>query len=101
MNNLNIYHVGKLSVDTENQRVSVGKKIVHLTGREYRILECLVKHVGTVIPRKKLFEDIWGNLDTFSNVIDVHVKNLRKKIEAKNSIIIETIRGIGYRLKEV
>jgi DNA-binding response OmpR family regulator len=95
------YHAGKLILDTDSNRVSLGPKIIHLTEREYKILEYLMRHLNTVIPRKKLLQDLWGNsFETFSNVIDVHIKNLRKKIEARNSAMIETVRGVGYKLRE-
>ncbi len=95
-----IIQAGKLKLDTEQCKAAVGKKIVHLTSREYALLEYLMMHVNMVIPRKRMLQDIWGNsFQSFSNVIDVHIKNLRKKIESRNSAIIETVRGVGYRLK--
>ena len=72
-----------------------------LTLKEFSILEYLMRHPNEVVNREDLLSHLWDyNYDSFSNVVDVHVKNLRKKLDTKNSpSILETVRGVGYRLR--
>ncbi|HQJ83751.1 MAG TPA: winged helix-turn-helix domain-containing protein, partial [Candidatus Paceibacterota bacterium] len=73
---------------------------IKLTVKEFAILEYLMRNPNQVISRSQILDHLWGSdFDSFSNVIDVHVKNLRKKISnGSRRRIIETIRGIGYRI---
>lgn len=73
---------------------------LELTAKEFAVLEYLAHHSGQVITRTMLMEHIWGNdFDTFSNVIDVYIRNLRRKIGKHTSeALIKTIRGKGYIL---
>ena len=69
-----------------------------MTRREYDLLHYLVQRAGNVVPREDLLTDVWGDgADVTSNVVDVVVRSLRKKL-AERANIIETISGIGYRL---
>lgn len=72
-----------------------------LTLKEFSLLEYLLRHPNEVINREELLSHLWDfNYDSFSNVVDVHVKNLRKKLDQGNSpSILETVRGVGYRLR--
>ena len=72
-----------------------------LTLKEFALLEYLMRHPNEVVNREELISHLWDfNYDSFSNVVDVHVKNLRKKLDKRNSpSILETIRGVGYRLR--
>ena len=80
--------------------VADGKKDIYLTRREFAILEHLVAHSGKVVDRNKIRKIIWGmSANTFSNVIDVHLKNIRKKLNNSKTKIIETVRGRGYRIR--
>lgn len=90
-----------LTLDTVRRKVWVNKKEVELTTKEFAILELLMLHPGQVFDREQLTNRLWDfNFDSFSNVIDVHIKNLRKKLgDGKSQSVIETVRGIGYSLK--
>lgn len=71
-----------------------------LTLKEFSLLEYLMRHPNEVVNREELLSHLWDfNYDSFSNVVDVHVKNLRKKLDQGNSpSILQTVRGVGYRL---
>ena len=73
-----------------------------LTLKEFRLLEYLMRHPNEVVEREQILSHVWDfNFDSFSNVVDVHIKNLRKKLNHNNhdEKILETVRGIGYRIK--
>ena len=90
-----------LTLDTRSQRVAIKDKELTLTLREYGLLEYLLRNRGMVLTRDDLLEHVWDrNHDTLSNVVDVHMKNLRSKLPKKYAILIETVRGKGYRLAE-
>lgn len=92
---------GNLLLNTATREVSRGGKNVALTLKEFSVLEYLLKNKGRVVNREELVDHVWDfNYDGFSNVVDVHIKNLRNKIDADNNEkILETVRGVGYRLK--
>ena len=73
---------------------------IDLTPKEFAILELLVRNPGHVLTREMLADHVWGyDFDAESNVIDVHVRNLRRKVDdAFPTKLIETVRGVGYRL---
>ncbi len=73
-----------------------GKKAV-LTVKEFALLEHLMRHPNQIVTRDQILEHLWGfDFNSFSNIIDVHIKNLRKKLTVKK--ILETVRGVGYRI---
>jgi DNA-binding response OmpR family regulator len=94
--------ISNLQIDTASHIVRRDGKDLNLTSKEFAILEFLLYNQNHVVSRMSIAEHIWGdNLDLFTmtNFVDVHIKNLRKKIsDAKN--IIKTVRGVGYMLKE-
>jgi DNA-binding response OmpR family regulator len=92
--------VGSISIDTAKHEVKVGGHTLELTRKEYAILECLAGRADEVVSREDLLAKLWDyNFDPFSNVLDVHVKNIRKKLhEANVEDVLETVRGVGYRL---
>jgi len=89
-------------VDLNNRTVAFQSKVISLTKKEFDILQYLVINKNRVITRVQLTEHIWDNAleaDYDSNYVDVHIKNLRKKLSAHQEVDwIETVRGIGYRL---
>ena len=93
---------GGLSVDTVRREVRVGEKEVDLTALEFDLLATQVASPGAVFSRDRLLEKVWGG-DYFGSdhVIDVHIANLRKKIEADPSDprYVQTVRGVGYRFR--
>jgi len=90
-----------LVLNVSTRKVFRGQREVHLTLKEFAILEYLVRQPNQVLNREQIISHVWDfAFDSFSNLVDVHIKNLRKKLEKKNDEkILETIRGIGYRIK--
>jgi two-component system, OmpR family, response regulator len=93
--------VSDLQIDLLTRQVKRGDAVVELLPREYRLLEYLVRHAGHLVTRTMLFEEVWGyHYDPQTNVIDVHVGKLRRKLEeVGRSQIIHTVRGSGYVLR--
>lgn len=92
---------GDIELDPVGHMVKQEGKEVPLTLKEFRLLEYFMRHPNEVINREDLLTHLWDfNYEAFSNVVDVHIKNLRQKLDKKNAeSILETIRGIGYRLR--
>lgn len=95
-----ILSVGPLRMDLGSRRVSVAENAVHLTSLEFKLLYLLATNAGRVLERETLFERVWGYDDEFnSNSLEVFVYRLRSKLEKASGIkLIETVRGVGYRL---
>lgn len=93
--------VGELTLTPSTQDVYIGKKKIDLTLKEFRILEFFMAHPNQVLTRQEIIDHLWdNNFNPFSRVMDVHINNLRNKLEIhKYGPILETIRGVGYRLK--
>lgn len=91
---------GPLSVDTNAKTVSMGDRVVELTAYEYKVLEYLLMNSSKVISKTELTEHIYDqDFDRDSNVIEVFVGRLRKKLDSgSDTKLIETVRGQGYRL---
>jgi two-component system OmpR family response regulator len=94
--------VGDLELDPGRRRVRRGQVEITLTPREFAILELLMRNAGQVVTRTRLLENAWDiNADHSSNVIDQYLAYLRKKIDKPfGRSDIETVRGVGYRLRE-
>ncbi len=96
--------IGGVEIDTEAKVMRYKGTLVDLTAKEYAIIEFLFYNANRVVSRLSIAEHIWGdNLDLFTmtNFVDVHIKNIRKKLKnAGAGKIIHTIRGIGYIVKE-
>ena len=91
---------GDISINTTTRIVTFKNKIVSLTLKEFMVLEYLMSNLGKVITRDDLYSHAWDFADSsFSNTVDVHIKNLRKKIH-DNGKIIQTIRGVGYKMED-
>lgn len=92
--------IGSLVLNPVTRKVLKAGKEVKLTLKEFRLLEYLMRHPNQVINREQILDNLWDfNFDSFSNVVDVHMKNLRKKIGADDGRTLETVRGVGYRIK--
>lgn len=90
---------GSIMLDRKTHTVTIYDSQVPLTLKEFMLLEYFLRNPYKVIPRDELLEHAWDfNFSSFSNVVDVHVKNLRKKLEATHTKArIETVRGVGYK----
>jgi two-component system OmpR family response regulator len=91
---------GELELDLLSRRVTYAGRRIDLQPREFRLLEYLVRHKGQVVTRSMLLEGVWDyHFDPGTNVIDVHVSRLRKKLdEGGAGNIVQTVRGTGYRV---
>jgi DNA-binding response OmpR family regulator len=93
----NLVSVGSLTLDLARRQARMGAHVADLSDREFRLLHHLVQHPGEVVSRERLLSDVWGyHFDPCSNVVEVCVRRLRKKLGA--SAPIETVRHAGYRL---
>jgi DNA-binding response OmpR family regulator len=94
--------IGEFVIDFQSRRITCAAKEVLLTRKEFDLLIYLVLNSNKVLTRQQLYEHIWGNIldDQYdSNFIDVHIKNLRKKLnEHAPTPWLETVRGTGYRI---
>jgi len=93
--------VGGLILNTATKKVFRNGKEIQLTLKEFSLLEYLMRHPNQAMSREQILFNLWGfDFDSFSNVVDVHIKNLRKKINRGNQEkLLETVRGVGYRIK--
>ncbi|HYI16803.1 MAG TPA: winged helix-turn-helix domain-containing protein, partial [Thermomicrobiales bacterium] len=91
-----------LSLNPVTHETLRGERVIDLTLTEYQLLEYFMRHPRQVLSRDRIHDAVWG--DTFfpeSNVIDVHVKRLREKLEEDGEPrLIQTIRGVGYSLRQ-
>ncbi|PSF34229.1 DNA-binding response regulator [Aphanothece hegewaldii CCALA 016] len=86
-----------ITINLRNRQVFFKEKNIDLSAREFVLLETLVRHQGQILSREQLLDHVWGyNYDPGSNIVDVYVGYLRKKV---GSDLIETVRGMGYRWK--
>jgi DNA-binding response OmpR family regulator len=93
--------VGDLVIDPRRYLASRNGRDLTLTRREYELLEAFANHAGQVLSRDQLLRQVWGyNFDVETNVVDVFVGYLRRKLEAEGeSRILHTVRGVGWRLR--
>jgi heavy metal response regulator len=91
---------GDLTLDTTTREVSRSGRRIDLTTKEYALLEFLMRHPNQVLTRTMIAERVWNyDFDNTTNVIDVHIRNLRRKIDDPvPEKLIQTIRGAGYRI---
>ena len=95
-----IIKVGDIEIDTKKHEVTASGEIVNLTLKEYELLKRLMKNSNIVMTRDLLLEEIWGYVfDGETRTVDVHVRTLRQKL-GKSGERIETVRGVGYRMRE-
>jgi DNA-binding response OmpR family regulator len=92
-----VLRAGEITLDLRTRRAALDDKVVELTAREFALLETLLRHAGQVMSREQLLSHVWGyDFDPGSNVVDVYVRYLRGKL---GTDVIETVRGMGYRLR--
>jgi two-component system, OmpR family, copper resistance phosphate regulon response regulator CusR len=92
-----LLRAGEVALDLRTRRVHIGERTVELTAREFALAEMFFRHPGQVLSREQLLSHVWGyDYDPGSNVVDVYVGYLRKKLGGG---LIRTVRGMGYRLE--
>lgn len=95
-----VTQLGDIVLDTTNKIVTYKGKELPITLKEFMVLEYLIRNSGKVISRDTLYSHAWDFADSsFSNTVDVHIKNLRKKLK-DNGKIIQTVRGLGYKIQK-
>lgn len=97
-----VHLVGGIKLDVGKHQVTINGQIVSLPLKEFELLEFLMRNAGRVLTRSQLIDRVWGG-DYYGDTktLDVHIKRLRAKIEADpaNPVLIQTIRGLGYKLE--
>jgi len=95
------YEVGDMTLDPQSREVWRDGRRVELTSKEYAILEYFMRRPNAVVTRTMLGENVWDyEFDGLSNIIDVYIRRLRKKIDREGEdSLIQTVRGAGYRLR--
>ena len=95
---------GDLEMDLETRKVTRGGRAVELTGREFELLQHLLRHERQIVSRDTLARDVWQESSRsapLDNVIDVHIARLRRKIDLDQPVrLIHTVRGVGFILRE-
>jgi two-component system response regulator PrrA len=94
--------VGRVRIDPAGHRVLADGKPVELTKREFEVLALLAEHIGVVLGREQILSAVWGyDFPTDTNVVDVFVSYLRRKLEADGvPRVLHTVRGVGFVLRE-
>ncbi|MBU0944807.1 MAG: response regulator transcription factor [Proteobacteria bacterium] len=98
-----VLQIGTITLDTASREVKKEDQAIDLTPKEFSILEFLLYNKNRAVSRFTIAEHVWGDeFDpyTMSNSIDVHIKNLRKKIGDTDGSLIRTIRGVGYMIRD-
>lgn len=91
-----VLRIGDIVLDLRSRRVALGDRPIELSAREFTLAETFVRHAGQVLSREQLLNHVWGyDYDPGSNIVDVYVGYLRKKLGSDK---IETVRSMGYRL---
>jgi two-component system OmpR family response regulator len=96
----NVLTVGDLVLDPTTRSAQRGGRRIELTAKEYLLLQYLMEHAGTVLSRNRILSNVWEhNSETYTNVVDVYVRYLRRKIDQDGEQpLIRTIRGAGYMI---
>lgn len=101
-NSTNQYTVADLTLDVESHQVVRAGETISLTSREYALLEFLIRNKNKVLSRQKIEDNVWSyNYDGGTNLVDVYITYLRKKIDdGHEQKLIQTVRGVGYSLRD-
>lgn len=93
--------VHDLTLNPATREVRRGERTIELTLKEFELLQYLMRHAGKAVDREEIFAHLWDfSENSLSNVIDAHVKNLRKKIDGgEEEKLFETVRGVGYKIR--
>jgi DNA-binding response OmpR family regulator len=95
--------IGDLELDPATLGVWRAARQIHLTAREFALLELLARHPGQIFPRDRLIDALWNaDFAAESNIVEVYIRSLRRKVdEGRRDGLIETVRGSGYRLRVI
>lgn len=97
---LSLLQNGEVTVNLLTREVTVGGSQVDLTAREFALLSCLLRAPGRTFTRAQLCEQVWNyHFDPGTNLVDVYVQHVRKKLGSAGPALIETVRGVGYRVR--
>lgn len=95
-----VIRVDDLEIDTSQRRVTRAGREIHLSNREYDLLEALASRESQVLTREAIQERVWMNEEAYPNTVNVYVGMLRKKIDANHRVkLIQTVHGVGYTLR--
>lgn len=93
--------INDLELDPDKFLVTRGGRRIALSSKEFALLEYLLKHQGLILSRQDIMEHVWDeNADPFSNTIEVHIRNLRRKLETEEQKLIFTVSNRGYKIDE-
>jgi two-component system response regulator MprA len=97
-----VYQFADLTLNPRTHQVFRGKEEVHLTAKEFELLELFLRHPNQVLTREQIYDHVWEyDFGGESNIIEVYIRYLRSKLEANNRPrLIQTVRGVGYTLRE-
>lgn len=96
----NILKIGKIKIDIDNYEIEIENQKISLPRKEFETFVYLAKNQGKIVRREQLLENVWGNdVVVTQRTIDVHIRKIREKL-GNYSYLIETIKGVGYRLRE-
>jgi DNA-binding response OmpR family regulator len=95
------YRIGDLTLDVATRIARRGNRRIDLTGREFSLLECLMRAPGRVFTRTQLCQHVWEyQFDAGTNLVDVYIQRLRRKVDdGEPAKLIQTVRGVGYRVE--
>lgn len=93
-----VHQVADLVVDTLAGTVRRGERSIHLTAREYSLLEALIRNPGAVLTRDVILERVWNSDEALPNTVNFHMSSLRKKVDPEGNLI-RTVHGLGYVLE--
>ena len=94
-----IFNIHNVKLDSHRQLVTRNEKRIYLTKKEFALLEYLLRNKGAVVSRSMIMEHVWDNeADPFSNTIESHIRNLRKKIDCRRKRLIHNVPGRGYKI---
>lgn len=99
----NVLQVADLTLDTNTFEVKRGGEIIELSGKEYTLLEYLMRHKGKILTKDQIMTQVWDyDAEVMPNFVEVYINHLRNKIDgkSKNNSLIKTIRGFGYKINE-
>lgn len=97
---LSLLQNGEVTMNLVTREVRVAGTAVELTAREFALLSCLLRSPGRTFTRAQLCEQVWNyHFDPGTNLVDVYVQHVRKKLGTAGPALIETVRGVGYRVR--